>query len=221
MHKQTDVTVRHTRLEDLEQILKLQERVYPGITGWRADQLEQHLAVFPQGQVVATIGARIVGMASSLVVRWDDWGLRHTWREVTGGGTFSTHSLEGRTLYGAEVFTDPGVRRVGVGKKLYQARRTICRTLNLRRIMACGRMPNYHKVVGAMPPEEYAMRVLCGDLADPVLMFQMREGFRYCGVMHGYLPSDAESRGNATVIVWLNPHFNPALPTRIPEGPIL
>lgn len=221
MQTQFDVVVRHTRRDDIAEILKLQERVYPGIPGWRRDQLEQHIAVFPAGQVVASIGKRIVGMASSLVVRWDDWGLRHTWREITGGGTFSTHTLEGRTLYGAEVFTDPAARRQGVGKALYQARRRICYALNLRRIMACGRMPNYHRVVGQMSPEEYAMRVICGDLEDPVLMFQMREGFRFAGVMHGYLASDAESRGNATIIVWLNRNYKPELQTRISEGPIL
>ncbi len=185
MSEELQVTVRHTSLKDVAQILKLQARVYPGIGGWRPEQLEQHITVFPFGQVVACVGERIVGMASSLVVRWDDWGLRHTWREVTGGGMFTTHTLEGRTLYGAEVFTDPEVRRLGVGKKLYRARRAICRALNLRRIMACGRMPNFHRYVSEMTAEEYAMRVLCGDLGDPVLMFQMREGFRYCGVIHG------------------------------------
>lgn len=215
------VTLRHTRLEDIPQLIDLQNRVYPGIGSWRPEQLEQHIAVFPQGQVVACIDDKLCGMASSLVVRWDDWGMRHTWREVTGAGTFSTHSLEGRTLYDAEVCTDPEARRLGVGKKLYHARRRICRSLNLRRIMACGRMPNYHRAVHQMSPEDYAMRVLSGDMEDPVLMFQMREGFRYCGVIHGYLPSDAESRGNATIIVWLNPDYKASQPTRVPQGPIL
>ena len=56
---------------------------------------------------------------------------------------------------------------------------------------------------------------------DPVLRFQLREGFQYCGVIHGYLPSDEESRGNATIIVWVNDRFKPDQPTKIPEGPIL
>lgn len=207
------IEVRNTRHADIAQILELQARVYPGIPGWRAEQIEKHLAAFPAGQVVACAGARVVGMASSLIVRWDDWGLRHTWKEVTGSGTFDTHSPSGRTLYGAEVFSDPEYRRCGIGTKLYQARRRICRALNLRRIMACGRMPNYHRVAKDMPPEEYAMRVIWGDIADPVLLFQLREGFRYCGVVHGYLPSDTESRGNATIIVWLNPRYDPGRPT--------
>lgn len=215
------IKVRHCRRADIPQLLELQSRVYPGIPGWRADQLESHLRVFPAGQVVACAGRRIVGLASSLIVRWDDWGVRHTWREVTGSGSFETHSPDGRTLYGAEVFTDPSLRRLGVGKKLYRARRMICRALNLRRIMACGRLPNYHRHARAMPPEEYAMRVLWGDFKDPVLLFQLREGFHYCGVIHGYLPSDAESRGNATIIVWLNARHDAERPTLRPTGDIL
>jgi len=216
-----DVTIRNTRKSDMAQILALQDRVYPGIGGWRPEQLNRQLEVFPAGQVVACVDDKVVGMASSLIVRWDDWGTRHTWREITGGGMFDTHSPEARTLYGAEVFADPALRRHGIGRKLYKARRDICRSLNLRRIMACGRMPGYHRVAEGMSPEEYAMRVIWGDFKDPVLLFQMNEGFRYCGVAHDYLPSDKESRGHATIIVWLNDRFNASLPTRVAPGAIL
>jgi len=215
------IEIRHTRLEDIDQIIAIQNKVYPDIGGWRRDQLESQISVFPHGQVVACVGARIVGLASSLIVKWDDFGEHHTWKEVTGEGGFRTHNPLARTLYGAEVVTDPTMRRAGIGKKLYQARRRICRALNLRRIMACGRMPNYHRYGNEMTPETYALRVISGDLKDPVLLFQLREGFQYCGVIHGYLPSDEESRGNATIIVWLNDRYKASQPTRIPEGPLL
>ncbi len=215
------VVVRHTRITDIPQIMDIQSRVYPKIGSWRQDQLERQLASFPQGQAVACLGDRVVGVASSLIVRWDDYGAHHTWEEVTGDGAFDTHDPTGQTLYGAEVCADPSLRRLGIGKKLYQARRRLCRAMNLRRIMACGRMPNYHRYATQMSPESYAMRVIWGDLQDPVLRFQLREGFQYCGVIHGYLPSDEDSVGNATIIVWLNERYKADRPTLIPEGPIL
>jgi len=64
-----------------------------------------------------------------------------------------------------------------------------------------------------MSIETYAKKVVWGDINDPVLGFQLAEGFRYCGVIENYLPEDAESHGNASLIVWLNPHFNEARPT--------
>ena len=218
---ETTLVVRHTRPEDIPQIMDIQTRVYPKMGGWRQDQLESQLAIFPQGQVVTCVGDRVVGVASSLIVHWEDYGVQHTWKEVTGSGTFDTHDPTARTLYGAEVFADPAFRRLGIGKKLYQARRRLCRAMNLRRIMACGRMPNYHRYATQMSPESYAMRVIWGDLPDPVLRFQLREGFQYCGVVHGYLPSDDESVGNATIIVWLNDRYKSDRPTTVPEGPIL
>lgn len=214
--KAADISVRNTRPEDVEQVVALQKKVYPTIPAFRPEQIENHLRVFPKGQLVAVMGARVVGTAASLVVLWDDYGLNHTWAGVTGSGSFDTHDLEGFTLYGAEVCVDPRIRGRGIGHKLYQARRRICRAMNLKRIIAGGRLPGYHRHAREMSAELYAMKVVWGDIYDPVLRFQLREGFQFCGVIPGYLPSDAESCGNATLIVWLNPLFNPKKPTRLP-----
>jgi GNAT superfamily N-acetyltransferase len=221
MQKGEAVEVRHMRAADIAQVIEVQDRVYPGTGGFRRDQLESQLIAFPLGQVVACRGRRVVGAASSLIVKWDDYGTGHTWKEVTGGGYFTTHDPGARTLYGAEVFSDPEQRRLGIGKKLYEARRRLCRALNLRRIMACGRLPNYHRHAERMTPEDYAMRVIWGDVEDNVLLFQLRQGFQYCGVIRGYLPSDQDSAGHATIIVWLNERYQPGEPTAAPKGPIL
>jgi len=34
--------------------------------------------------------------------------------------------------------------------------------MNLRRIMACGRLPGYHRFAEKLAPEEYAARVILG-----------------------------------------------------------
>lgn len=209
------------RPSDLTRVKEIQDRVYPDIGGWRIEQLESQLRIFPQGQLVACIDGHVVGAASSLIVHWDDFGTAHSYKEVTANGLFTTHDPSARTLYGAEVFADPQIRRAGIGRALYQGRRRLCRAMNLRRIMACGRMPNYHAFADRMRPEEYAARVIWGDLKDPVLRFQLREGFHWCGVVHDYLPSDTESCGHATIIVWLNDRYRADRPTVIPEAPIL
>jgi hypothetical protein len=68
-----------------------------------------------------------------------------------------------------------------------------------------------------MSAEQYARKVVWGDLHDPVLSFQLREGFSYCGVMANYLEDDIESRGYASIIVWLNPDFDPERPTLLQQ----
>ncbi len=62
-------------------------------------------------------------------------------------------------------------------------------------------------------------RVVWGDLRDPVLSFQIREGFSYCGVIEDYLPEDRESLGHASIIVWLNPAYDPDRPTNLAQEP--
>jgi GNAT superfamily N-acetyltransferase len=215
------VTVRHTRAEDVPRLIELQRRTYSTIPAWSQEKFASQLALFPQGQVVAELDGRIVGAASSLVVLWDEWPVEHSWQEITGAGTFWTHDPHGRTLYGAEVFVDRALRGVGVGRELYRARRRICRAMNLKRIIACGRLPGYAAHADAMDVDLYCKKVLWGDLSDPVLNFQLREGFRFCGVVPGYLPEDAESCGFASLIVWLNPRFDSRRPTHLPEGGIL
>jgi predicted N-acetyltransferase YhbS len=211
----TKVIIRATKPGDVDALLQLQERVYPTIAPWRRDQLARQLEVFPEGQLVAEVDQRIVGCASSLVILWDEWADEHTWHEITAAGTFSTHNPAGFTLYGAEVFVDPTLRGQRIGHSLYEGRRQMCRRLNLRRIIACGRLPGYSAVAHQMPVELYVKKVLWGDLVDPVLSFQLREGFRFCGIMSDYLPADTESCGQASLIAWVNKDYDPTRQTAL------
>lgn len=202
-----DLVIRPTNRADIPALIALQERIYPGLEPWPAERVMHQLDVFPQGQVVALVGDRLVGCASSIIINWDQWQTLHTWDAVTADGTFDTHDPAGKTLYGAEVFVDPGVRGRRIGHWLYEARRKICRALNLKRIIACGRLPGYHRYALEMSADTYAKRVVWGDIVDPVLNFQLREGFDFCGVVEGYIPEDRESGGFASLIVWLNPKY--------------
>ncbi len=211
------VVIRNTEPADIDGIRGLQKRIYPTIAPWPREYFERQLHVFPGGQFVALLDGRIVGSASSLIVLWDDYGLDHNWREVTDEGTFSTHNPQGKTLYGAEVFVDPAVRRRGIGRSLYAARRRLCRDLNLRRVIAAGRLPGFHSYANNMSATTYAMKVIWGDIDDTVLRFQLREGFQFCGIVEGYIPEDVESCGNAALIVWLNPHYRGAATRSAPH----
>ena len=214
--------VRHTTLSDIPSLVLLQRRVYPPeMPPWSRLRFEQQLDTFPQGQLVAELDGRLVGAASALVVVWDDWCDAHSWKEITAGGGFDHHDPNGKTLYGAEVFVDTNVRGLGLGHALYEGRRAICRAMNLKRIIACGRLPGYAVHADRLSPDDYAKRVVWGDLDDPVLGFQLHEGFDFCGVIEDYLPEDSASRGCASLIVWRNRYYDPGQPTRIPTEDIL
>lgn len=211
-------TVRKTCEEDIPLLIALQRHIYPDIPPWSERKLRGQLEAFPRGQLVAEGPGGLLGCASSIIVSWDDWAEPHSWKEITTSGTFENHNPLGRTLYGVEVFVDPESQGQGVGHMLYEARRNLCKMMNLKRIICCGRLPGYHRFATQMTAEFYAKKVIWGDLKDPVLSFQLREGFSYCGVMENYIPEDMESCGFASLIVWLNPDYQPDLPVNNIEG---
>jgi GNAT superfamily N-acetyltransferase len=164
------------------------------------------VSIFPDGQFVAIDGGRVVGMAASLIVLWDDYDMQTGWRDFTAGGYFTNHDPErGRTLYAAEVMVDPEWQGQGVGSLLYEARKSLAMRLGLRRIRAGARLRGYHRVAADMSATEYAARVERGELRDATLSFQLKHGFRVIAVARGYLRDDPESLGYAAVIEWLNP----------------
>lgn len=201
------VKVRPMQPADFAGIVALCERTYPGSPPLSPRQLEQHLEIFPEGQLVAVDhGHEVVGYAASLIVFWDDYAVDAPWKEFTDGGMFTNHDpARGRTLYGAEVMVHPEVRGSGVGGRLYDARRALAERLGLRRIRAGARLRNYHKYADRMGAEEYVRRVVRRSLRDPTLSFQLNRGFHVLAVVPGYLKFDPESLGWAAVIEWLNP----------------
>lgn len=207
MDARDDILVRNTRPEDFPGIIEICQQVYPISTPWKEEQLASHLRVFPEGQFVALEAGsqRVLGMAASLIVFWDDYDMHTGWRDFTDHGMFTNHDPErGRTLYGAEVMVRPEMQGRGVGGRLYRARRELVERRRLLRIRAGARLRGYHRYASQMTPEDYALQVVRGELRDPTLSFQLRHGFRVLAVVMGYLQHDPESLGHAAVIEWIN-----------------
>jgi GNAT superfamily N-acetyltransferase len=200
------VRVRQRRPEDTREVIEIFRAIYPGSPSWTPEQLASHLEVFPEGQLVAEVDGRVIAMAASLIVLWDDYSMETAWRDFTDHGMFRNHDpARGRTLYGAELMVHPAFQGRGVGKHLYAARRELVQTLGLLRIRAGARLAGYYRHADRLSPEEYTRRVVSGELSDPTLSFQLARGFAVIGVARDYLRHDPESLGNAAVIEWLNP----------------
>ncbi|MCW5555856.1 MAG: bifunctional GNAT family N-acetyltransferase/carbon-nitrogen hydrolase family protein [Verrucomicrobiae bacterium] len=211
--KKISVKVREASRQDIPALVELNRASYPTMAEenvvWGESHLLSHLRIFPQGQLVAEANGKVLGAAASLIVNLGPDPLRlHTWSGITDSGYFTNHDPRGDTLYGADVYVHPEARSQGVGAALYEARRQLCRRLNLRRILAGGRLWNYHEHASQYSPEEYAQRVVAGEIRDLVLSFQLREGFVLRGVVPNYL-RDKRSHNHASLIEWLNPEYKP------------
>ncbi|MCA9626662.1 MAG: GNAT family N-acetyltransferase [Myxococcales bacterium] len=211
--KSGEVLLRTVRESDVDALIALNKLCFPSMVEqnvvWNRGQLLNHLRVFPEGQLVVERDGRLVGAVASLIVHLGaDPYRQHTYSGITDGGFFHNHDPQGDTLYGADVYVHPDERGQGVGRVLYDARRELCKRLNLRRILAGGRMHGYHEVSKEMTPDEYVAAVEEGKRRDLVLSFQLREGFVVRGILKNYI-RDPLSNNAATLIEWQNPDYKP------------
>lgn len=201
--------IRNMKLGDIDEIIAMQATCFPGMDPWKRDQLESHLEIFPEGQFVAEYDGKVIGSCSSLIINFDEYDDRHTWDDVTDNGYITNHNPDGYNLYGIEVMVDPKFRRMKIGQRLYDSRKELAAQMNLKSIIIGGRIPNFHKYEGELLPREYVKEVQLHKIYDPVLSFQLLNGFTLMRINPNYLPDDLASNKYATLMEWNNVDYQP------------
>jgi ribosomal protein S18 acetylase RimI-like enzyme len=206
-----ELIIRNIRIDDIDKILQLQEVSFADMAVygmvWPASYLKNHIRVFPEGQLCAEINRKIVASASSLIVTLKPQYSEHTWHDITGYGLFTTHDPKGDTLYGADISTHPKFQRKGIGTMLYNVRKNLAITMNLRRIVIGGRLFNYYKYANKISAIQYSRKVIKGEIEYPVLSFQLKNGFKFIKVLPNYL-YDRRSMNYSNFLEWLNPNYH-------------
>ncbi|MEO8568476.1 MAG: carbon-nitrogen hydrolase family protein [Ginsengibacter sp.] len=213
----TSIEVRQLTILDYKELKEAMVKAYASMGGqyWQEESLKRLMEVFPEGQIAVTVGGKVAGCALSLRLNYDDFGDKHTYREITGNYKFDTYDPEGDVLYGIEVFVDPKSRGLRLARRLYEARKNLCRQLNLKAIVAGGRIPKYHLYADKMSPKEFIENVKRREIHDPTLSFQLSNDFQVKLVSKNYLPEDKESMGFATLLIWHNIYYE------IEQSPLL
>lgn len=203
------VLIRNLQMEDYEQLSQSFTRVYADGSDvfWTREQIKKLIDIFPEGQIVTVVDDKIVGCALSLIVDYNLVKNDHTYAQVTGNETFSTHNPHGNILYGIEVFIHPQYRGLRLARRMYEYRKDLCESLNLKAIMFGGRIPNYYKYADKLRPKEYINKVRQKEIFDPVLTFQLSNDFHVRKVMRNYLPNDEESKHYACLLQWDNIYY--------------
>ena len=209
MAKNMRIRLRNLKLEDHTSLREAMMKAYHDMEGaiWRKEQISKLLEIFPEGQLCVTVNGQVVAVALSLIVDYDLFGDEHTYKRITGNYTFDTHDPEGDVLYGIDIFVHPEYRGLRLARRLYEARKDLCERLNLKSIVAGGRIPNYGKYADKLKPREYIEKVQNKEIYDPTLTFQISNGFHVIKVMTGYLEGDESSREYATLIEWNNIYY--------------
>jgi GNAT superfamily N-acetyltransferase len=210
------IEVVNTRPEHLQALEDNQRIIYPTLTDdelFTAEKYLSHLALFRQGQFVALAHfegqTRVAGCSSTFRTFFDiDNDITLTYEQVIDGGWLSNHNPDGEWLYGADMCVHPDFRGMGVGRRLYEARRALVRRQNLRGEIAGGMLPGYHRYQKGLTVAQYVLRVTQGKLSDPTLSMQLKMGFRVRGLLYDHI-TDPRSQNTAALIIRENPEHRP------------
>jgi len=204
-----NIELKYLTLSDYEELKSAMIASYTTMSGayWKEEQIKALIDKFPDGQVVIKINGDLAGVALSIVIDSDAFEDAHTYEEITGNYSFSTHNEVGDVLYGIEVFIIPEFRGLRLGRRLYDYRKELCEKLNLKGILFGGRMPNYHTYADELSPKEYIDKVKRKEIQDPVLNFQISNDFHPAKVLKGYLEGDKASNEFAILMEWDNIYY--------------
>lgn len=207
---QLQLNLRLLQKEDFPAVQKLMDQVYKDMGGaWHEHTLNGLLTSFPEGQICIEDGEELVAIALTLKADYQKFSNPHTYDDLIGARQSILHNPEGDALYGLDLIVHRDYRGYRLGRRLYEARKDLCRSLNLRAILAGGRIPNYHEHSDEMKASEYIEKVKRREIYDPILSFQLSNEFQVKRLLGKYLPEDTKSEGYATLLEWNNYLYEP------------
>ncbi len=205
---EASIEIRNATNEDIPGIVRLVNKVYSKMGGYKKEMIRGQIANFSEGCFVITLDGDIVAYSASLLIEEEKALAPHTWKEITANGFALTHNEDGEYLYGYETCVDPEVRGKRMGQRIYNARKRLVNFYKLKGIVFGGRIPNYYKKHKKVKDvKDYIKRVNNKEFKDPTLGFHLRNGFQVVGVLENYLPIDKQSMGYAVHLKWDNPEY--------------
>ncbi|MED1861953.1 GNAT family N-acetyltransferase [Fictibacillus nanhaiensis] len=209
MNNQTiKAVVRNYEQNDFAELLTIQKESFPPPFPkellWNDKQLHNHISLFPDGALCVEIDGVIAGSITSLLVNYDLNQPMHTWEEITSNGNITNHDQNGNTLYVVDICIRPSHRKLNLGKLLMQGLYETVVHLKLERLLGGSRMPGFSQASHLLSPQQYADKVISGELYDPVVSFLLRCGRTPLMLIPNYI-EDEESSNHALLMEWKNP----------------
>ncbi len=154
------IELKYLTIQEYKQLKVLMEEAYAVLpeSAWERDEIKRLIDIFPDGQIAIHINGQLAGCALSIIVDYTKFTDTHTYEEITGGYTFSTHNEAGNMLYGIDVFVAPHFRGLRLGRRMYDYRKELCEERNLEGILFGGRLPQYHRYAHELTPRQYIER---------------------------------------------------------------
>lgn len=176
---------------------------WPGGLASAEEQFQARIAAYPEGQWVAEVGGRIVGVtaAQRISPEFLDAGAM-TYRRLTDGGRFSrSHDAGGEIYQLVGVGVVPEFRGQQLGRVLVDHQIAFARSLStVRRILGFTRPARYSRYQQMSIDEYVHARLESGRLVDPVLSFHLDSGADLVSIHADFRPEDHNAQGYGILI---------------------
>lgn len=202
----SQIEIVNIRPEHAPGLAQLQRDCFPTLGPqelMREEHFLSHCQIFAEGDFVALRGDRIIGLGSGFFVDFDLAHPDHTFLEMIDGGYYTRHDPNGLYYYAGDISVHPDFRGQGIGRRLYEARKELVRRYGKKGIVGGGLLPGYIHHKARLTITDYVDAVVRGELVDPTLTFQLRNGFKVMGMIENYI-EDSASDNWATLILWEN-----------------
>ena len=134
-HEELHLNLRNLTLEDYDQLKILMDTVYDDIGGaWPQPTIEGLINQFQDGQICIEDSGELIAVALTVMVSYERFSNPHTYDDLILRNEKIWHNAKGDSLYGLDVFIHPDYRGYRLGRRLYEARKELCRSMNLRAI---------------------------------------------------------------------------------------
>ena len=188
------------------------QEAYAGLGGDVPDEAElaRLHALYPDGQLVVTVGGRFAGATLSRVVPFATYRRHHTIAERLDPSRYRDDAATGETVYVLDVFVPTAFRLQNVGRLCAAAVRAQAFADNAARVIGVSPIPGYRAHAAELDADSYVARVRGGQLTDPALSFQFALGATDFGVFPGYNMGDLPSCGYGVGVTVVNPTYDPS-----------
>lgn len=162
------LSLRTIEPTDYPELAELMDLVFPDVGGsWPRLTIMDLIHQFPDGQICIEDNGKIVGAALTIKVDYNRFSLPHLYTDIITENNVIQNQVTGDAMYGLDVFVHPDYRGLRLGRRLYDARKELCRSKNFKAILAGGRIPNYHQYADELSVAEYIDKVKTPRIARP------------------------------------------------------
>ena len=173
-----------------------------------ADLLEM-AKLFPAGTIVVLDGEKVIGMGTGIFTDLDFDNLPTTEHAILYDDVKdeSVHSDDGDYYYGSDLAVHPDYRGRGLARQIYNRRKALVTDGNKKGFAAAAVLPGYMDHKDKLDIDTYLDKVKSGELFDPTLSVQLRNGFRAIRPLKDFFIYP-KSDNWSVLILWENPDYH-------------